>query len=130
MLTLDQAQKMAAKALEKAKDLGIEITVCVVDDDGTLLTSQRMENAFPISPEFAMAKAYTSAVLKMPSGDVGKYATPGQPYYGITSAFGGKLMVIAGGLPIVENGITIGAIGVGGSPDPGQDLICAQAALK
>ena len=130
MLTLDQAQKMATKALEKAKNLGIEITVCVVDDDGTLLTSQRMENAFPISPEFAMAKAYTSAVLKMPSGDVGKYATPGQPYYGITSAFGGKLMVIAGGLPIVENGITIGAIGVGGSPDPGQDLICAQAALK
>jgi uncharacterized protein GlcG (DUF336 family) len=129
MLTLSQAQKMTEKAVAKAEELGIAITVTIVDAHGVLLSAQRMEKALPISPEFAFAKAYTSAVLRMPTADIGAYATPGKPYYGVTSAFAGKLMVIAGGIPIIENNTVIGAIGVGGSADVAQDVACAQAAI-
>jgi len=129
MITLDKALKMIDMAVSHASGLKELVTVAVVDKYGVMIASQKMDGALVISPKFAMAKAYTSAVLCLATADIAKYATPGMPYYGTTSAFEGELMVIPGGIPIVENGEVVGAIGVGGSHDVNKDVACAQAGL-
>ena len=130
MIILEKAQKAAEAALKHADGLGIAICVVVVDEHGTPIVLNRMENSFVISQDFAYAKAYTSATLGMPSGDIAGYAAEGKPYYGITDAFGGKLMVIAGGMPVKKGGKVVGAVGVGGSADVSQDAECAKAAVE
>ena len=130
MITLDKALKSIDMAVKHATEMKEKVTVAVVDKYGVMIASQKMDGALVISPKFAMAKAYTSAVLCLATADIAKYATPGMPYYGTTSAFEGELMVIPGGIPIVVDGEVVGAIGVGGSHDVGKDVECAQAGLK
>ena len=130
MITLESAQKAIEKAIAKAQDLGITVTVTVVDDHGTLISASKMDGALNISPKYSYAKAYTSANLGLPSGDIAGYAIEGKPYFGTTSAFAGELMVIAGGFPVKKSGKIVGGIGVGGSADVTQDVECAKAALS
>lgn len=130
MITLEKALKMIDSSIKQAEGMKEKVTVTVVDKYGVLVASQKMDGALVISPKFAMAKAYTSAVLCLATADIAKYATPGMPYYGTTSAFEGELMVIPGGIPIVENDEVVGAIGVGGSHDVSKDVACAKAGLE
>lgn len=116
-------------AENKAKELGIDVSIAVVDEYGCLIGFSRMEKAIKISPKFAIAKAYTSGTIGLSTGDMEAYAAEGKPYYGITSIFGGELTTIAGGLPVMLNNKLAGGIGVGGSTDVNQDVECAKSAL-
>ncbi|HEX8923418.1 MAG TPA: heme-binding protein [Patescibacteria group bacterium] len=129
MITLDKALQAINKAITKAVELNEKVTVTVVDKYGVMVASQKMDEALVVSPKFAMAKAYTAAVIKLATEDIAKYSSPGQPFYGTTSAFEGEMMVIAGGFPITEKGEVVGAIGVGGSHDPTKDAACAKEGL-
>ena len=130
MLTLEKALQAAHSAIEEAKKLGTTISVSIVDGSGIEVVLLKMDSALPVSPEFAHAKAYTSATLRLPTAGIAEYAVAGKPYYGTTSSFSGKFMVIAGGLPIQEGDQVIGGIGVGGSHDVTQDVACAEAGLR
>lgn len=131
MLTLEKANKIIEKVLEKASQLKVTVSVAVVDQNGSLVNFRKMDGAFAVSHKFAIAKAFTSGTLGMATGDMEPYALPGKPYYGIESLSGGEFTTIAGGLPIKdEKGIVIGGIGVGGSYDVNQDVECAQHGLK
>lgn len=114
----------------KAKELGIAVSIAVVDEYGDLVAFSRMEGAIKISPKFAIAKAYTAGTIGMATADMAAYAVPGKPYYGIDALFGGELTTIAGGLPVKDDDKLIGGIGVGGSSDVNQDAECAKAALE
>lgn len=122
--------KEAIEAAEaKAKELGIAVSVAIVDEYGDLVAFSRMEGAIKISPKFALAKAYTSGTIGLATADMAPYATPGKPYYGMDALFGGELTTIAGGLPIKAGDKLVGGIGVGGSADVSQDVECAKAGL-
>lgn len=129
MITLEKAKQAIQASEDKAKELGITVSTAVVDDYGTLVAFSKMDGALHISPRFSYAKAFTSASLGLPSGDVANFAQEGKPYFSINTSFSGELMVIAGGLPVKEGDKVTGAVGVGGSPDVNQDLECAKAAL-
>jgi len=129
MIRLNRAVEAMKAAEDKAKELGITISIAVVDDYGVLLAFSRMDGALHVSPRFSQAKARTSAALGLPTSDVAHYAGEDKPYYGVNMAFGGEFMVIAGGLPIKEGEKVAGAVGVGGSLDVNQDVECAKAAV-
>lgn len=130
MITLDKAVEALRASEKKAKELGITVSTAITDDYGVLIAFSRMDGALHVSPRFCQAKAYTSACLGLPSGDVAAYAVEGKPYFSINTSFGGELMVIPGGLPVKVHEKVIGAVGVGGSLDVNQDVECAQAAVK
>ena len=122
------ASKALAATVAHAKQLGIAINVAITDSSGTLAGFLRMPGAFLHSIDIAIDKAYTSASFGFPTsqwmkileGDAAlKAGLPLRP----------RLVIFGGGLPIVENGVRIGGIGVsGGSAE--QDEECARAGLK
>lgn len=129
MITLTQAQELATKVIRKAVELQQNVSVAIVDKHGDLVYLAKMDDSLIISPQFAQAKARTSALLGLATSQISAYAQPGKPYFGITDAFGGELMIIAGGVPISKEKTVIGGIGVGGSYDVTIDEQIAQSAL-
>lgn len=129
LISLDKAKAALQASEEKAREQGITVSTAIVDNYGVLIAFSRMDGALNISPRFSQAKAHTSAALGLPSADVGTYAGEGKPYMGVHTFFTGEFMVIAGGLPVIQNGKVVGAVGVGGSMDVNQDVTCAQAAV-
>jgi len=130
LITLEKALKAIEAAEKKADEFSIKITTVVVDASGVLVAAHRMDGAFVVSPDFAMAKAYTSGTLGIPTAGSAEYSTPGKPYYGVNSLAGGKFTTMAGGVPILDGKTVIGGIGVGGSYDTAQDNLCAEAGAK
>lgn len=129
MITLEQAKRAMEAAEKKAQELNIKVSIAIVDDHGTPIMLHRMDGAISISSKFALEKAYTSANLCMETKDIAKFTGEGQPFYGLESAFNGELMTLAGGVPIMGHDGVMGAVGVGGSQNPNQDLECANAAV-
>ena len=116
-------------AVTEAAAIGVKINVAVVDSSGTLMAFLRMPNAPLHSIELAIDKAYTAASFGLPTHlwhDALQAHSPavqdGIPRRARFVAFGG-------GLPILEQGVMIGAIGVSGASEE-QDQQCAQAGLR
>ncbi|OGG05091.1 hypothetical protein A2Z33_06605 [Candidatus Gottesmanbacteria bacterium RBG_16_52_11] len=130
MINQKQAMKAIEAAQAKANELGIAVTVAVVDEYGMLLALSRMDGALKVSPRFATTKAYTSGTLGMPTGAMEPFTIPGKPYYDLNSLHGGEFTTIAGGIPVTHDGKLIGGVGVGGSMDVSQDEQCAKAGAE
>jgi len=62
-LNLTDANKVVTRAQAKAADLGIRVTVAVVDEGGLLIALARMDGAPPLGPQIAEAKAVGAAML-------------------------------------------------------------------
>ncbi len=129
MISLSQAKKAAAAAQAKAEEYGIAVTTVITDEHGSIILVEKMDGAFQISPQFAHAKAFTSANLGFPTSGLADFAAEKKPYFGINTLFGGELTTISGGIPVMKDDKRIGGIGVGGSMDVSQDEECAKAAL-
>lgn len=129
-MNYSKVKKAIDVAEAKAKELGIAVSIAIVDEYGDLVAFSRMEGAIKISPKFALAKAYTAGTIGMATADMAPYAVEGKPYYGMDALFGGELTTIAGGLPVKDGNKLVGGIGVGGSADVNQDAECAKAALS
>ena len=54
---------------------------------------------------------------------------PGGADWGLALALSGRIVVVAGGLPLVVDGRVIGAVGVSGAA-PSVDRLCAEDAIK
>ena len=125
-LTWDRAQEMIARAIERADELDLQISVAVVDQHGQLKAFARMDGAHLITCESARRKAYTSAVFPMSSAEMAKYSE--NPGYRAIADIPGVLL-LGGGVPIFSpSGEHIGGIGVGGGYAEA-DEACATYAL-
>lgn len=135
-ITLEEAKRMAEKAMQKASEIGIKISVAVYDAYGHLVLLERMDGAAWITPDLAMGKGFTAVAFRLlgekhsDSGAVGRNFSEAQSLlFSLSMKYDGNVIGRQGGLPIIRNGAVIGGIGVsGGSPD--QDEACARAALS
>ena len=117
-VTLDMAKKVMAAAEAEAKKNNWPVVIAIVDTHGLLVMLQRIDNTQTASVTVAIEKARTAATWKRPSKALedavagGRVAVLGLP--GATP--------IEGGLPLMQDGKIIGAIGVSGmtSPQDGQ----------
>lgn len=127
-LSLEDARILIAGARAKAEDIGVAMCIAVTDESGQLIAFERMDGGKITSTIIAQDKAYTAAGAKRTTQSYGEASQPGKPAYGIHSAIGGRLLVVAGGIPVLMDGEVVGAIGVS-SGSPAQDTECAQAGI-
>ncbi|WMT91943.1 MULTISPECIES: heme-binding protein [unclassified Pelagibacterium] len=128
-IDIDDARILIAGAVEKANEIGVPMCIAVCDGAGNLVAFERMTGGKVTSITIAIDKAYTAAAAKKATHDYAAASQPGKPAFGINSAINGRLMVVAGGLPIVVRDEVVGSIGISsGTPD--EDRLCAQAGLN
>ena len=60
-LSLEQARACIGRGLAKARELGFEVAIAVVDEGGHLVACDRMDGALWVTPEIARAKANAAA---------------------------------------------------------------------
>jgi uncharacterized protein GlcG (DUF336 family) len=113
-ITLEQAQTIVDSAHEAAVGNGTLMNIAVVDAGGNLKAFVRMDGAWLGSIDISIKKARTARFFDMESGAIGQLSQPGGPLYNIEVSNGG-LISFPGGIPLVVDGKTVGAIGVSGS---------------
>ena len=127
-LDTDEAYALIAGARAKAAEIGVPMCIAVTDESGNLIAFERMSGGKIPSIALAIDKAFTAAGIRKSTHELGEANQPGMPAHGISSTLGGRLVVIAGGLPVHCNGDVVGAIGVS-SGSPAQDHDVAQAGI-
>lgn len=128
-MSLEVLHRMAARAGEKSKELGVPVVFSAVDAGGNLMLLQRMEGAFVGSIEVSAGKAYTAFAFQMPTHELGAASRPDGPLYGIESSNPGKIVLFGGGFPYVVDGKVAGGIGVSGGTVE-QDMEIARYAMS
>jgi uncharacterized protein GlcG (DUF336 family) len=125
-IQLTDARRIIAAASKKAEELGQPMNIAVVDAGGNLLAFERMENAWLGSIDIAQKKAFTSRAFDISTKDLGTHSQSGNQFFGIHASNDGKIMIFAGGLPLKQNGVVVGAVGVSGGSGE-QDHAVAEA---
>jgi uncharacterized protein GlcG (DUF336 family) len=129
-LTLEEAQTVVAAAHEHAHQLGLRITVAVVDEGGLLQALGRMDGAPPLSAQIAEAKAVGAAVWHR-DGDSLFAVNRDRPAFFAQVDRLVRLPLIpgAGSLLVRKGDAVLGAVGVSGAT-PEQDRECASAGIS
>ena len=127
-LTLEGAKLMMKAAEEKAHQIGVDMDIAIVDEGANLLCFHRMDHAKITSIDVAVSKAFTAAGARRPTEEYAAMAGPTGKAFGIHVSNQGRFMIFGGGLPVVVEGQTIGAIGCS-SGSVEQDVEVAQAGV-
>src|SRR5216684_1270926 len=128
-LNLEHARSIIRRAEEKAKSLGCPLNIAVVDAGGNLIAHARMDGARIGAIDIAINKAWSARAFDMETAELGRLSQPGGPFFGIHASNGGRVMLLAGGVPLRHAGQIIGALGVSGGSDE-QDSACALAGAE
>jgi glc operon protein GlcG len=125
MLTLHVAQQLAARSQLEAVAISCPMSIAIVDAGANLILHQRMDGALLGSAAACYKKARSAALYKRPTKvfeDVlagGRMAILSLP----------DVMPIEGGIPLLREGVLVGAIGVSGGTAQ-QDGVVATAVAE
>jgi uncharacterized protein GlcG (DUF336 family) len=125
-LSLDMALAMAQGSLAKCRELHYKCAITVLDATGRTIIALQDDGANLHRFDVARKKAYTALVYRKPSKEVvegwsKKTAEPVPLLEGTID--------MGGGIPIIVDQDTIGAIAVSGAPGWEMDEACAKAGL-
>ncbi len=128
-ITLADARKCVAAAQAYASKHQWFMVMTVLDSGGHVVLTERMDNAQFGSVGPAMKKARTAAAFRRPSKVFEDIVAQGGAGLRIMRLDGA--MPIDGGLPLIRQGVLIGAIGVSGgtSAQDGEAAAACTAAL-
>ncbi|MFQ6028854.1 MAG: heme-binding protein, partial [Dehalococcoidia bacterium] len=127
-MTLADAEKALAAAKAKAMEMGVKLSISVVDARGDLKCMVRMDGAPWRTPYVSRGKARASACWGLPSDDLTDRAM--QPVFrAVMEVERGEFIPGQGALPIVRNGELIGAIGGSGGTSQ-EDEDAARAGVE
>lgn len=128
-LDIDDAYALIAGARAKAEEIGVPMCIAVTDESGNLIAFERMDGGKITSINLAIDKSFTATGIRKSTHALGEVNQPGQPAHGISSTLGGRMVVVAGGLPVLSGREVVGGIGVS-SGSPAQDLAVAEAGVQ
>jgi glc operon protein GlcG len=122
-ISLERARAAIDAVVAESKKRGWKMNIAVVDSGGNLVAFQRMDGAMLASIQIAEHKARAAATFRRPT----KVFEDGinLMHLNYLLAFDG-IIASRGGIPLIENGVIIGAIGCSGGADS-QDEIVSEA---
>jgi uncharacterized protein GlcG (DUF336 family) len=122
-ISLDRAEAVIHTAVAEAKKRNWKMNVAVVDSGGNLVAFQRMDGAMLASIQIAEHKARAAATFRRPT----KIFEDGinLMHLNYLLAFDG-VIASRGGIPLIDHGVIIGAIGCSGGTDS-QDEVVSEA---
>jgi glc operon protein GlcG len=122
-ITLDEAQAVIQAAVAEARNRNWKMNVAVADSGGNLVAFQRMDGAMLASIKIAEHKARAGVTFRRPT----KVFEDGinVMHLNYLLAFDG-VIASRGGIPLIEEGKIIGAIGCSGGTDS-QDEVVSKA---
>jgi uncharacterized protein GlcG (DUF336 family) len=128
-VTLEQARGCIERGIKKAQELGFLVAIAVVDDAGHLVACDRMNGALWVTPEIARAKANAAAGFHASTLDLEERFTKRMLFADNVATLGDYQFVFGrGGVPIVDGGRIVGAVGVSGAVPADNDHTIADAA--
>ena len=124
MLTLEDCRKISAAAQAEAVRNKWIVCIAILDDGGHLLHLERMDGATPANAEIAVQKARTAALTRRTSKAWEDRITAGR-----VSMLKMPVLPVQGGVPILVEGVCVGAVGVSGVQSHEDEQI-AEAGIK
>jgi len=122
-ISLERAQAVVQAAVAEAKKRNWKMYVAVADSGGNLVAFQRMDGAMLASIQIAEHKARAAVTFRRPT----KVFEDGIQlmHLNYLLAFDG-VIASRGGIPLIDKGVIIGAIGCSGGTDS-QDEVVSKA---
>ncbi|MQF86987.1 MAG: heme-binding protein [SAR202 cluster bacterium] len=124
-ISLEDANIVISAAIKKAKELGFNMAIAVVDLQTSLVASARMDGTNPFTPDVVRGKAVATAVTKGTPSGVAASRFPASLLENVRDLYGGRITWVQGAVPLFKNGQLIGAVAAGGGP-PDKDEEVAQ----
>ncbi len=124
MLTLDDALRITLAARRAATENNWNVVIAVVDDGGHLISLQRMDGTQKGSVRVAEQKARTAIMFKRPTKAFEDMVLQGRPVMMTLP----DAICLEGGLPLIRDGVYVGAIGVSGLKSSEDGVVAAAGA--
>ena len=124
MLTLEDARRITVAARRAATENNWNVVIAVVDDGGHLISLERMDGTQKGSVRVAEQKARTAILFKRPTKAFEDAVLQGRPVM-MTMP---DVICLEGGLPLIRDGVYVGAIGVSGVKSSEDGIVAAQGA--
>ena len=127
-LTLAEAEAILAGAKAKVLELGVNMSISVVDPRGDLITMMRSDGASWRTPAISRAKAVAASCFGRASGELTENALA-PVFRGLMAMEGGHMIPGQGALPVFRDGELVGAVGgSGGTAQEDED--CSRAGIE
>jgi uncharacterized protein GlcG (DUF336 family) len=124
-ISLQRAQAAAQAAMAEAAKRGWQLNIAVVDSGANLVTFLRMDGAQLASIAISEHKARTAVKYRRPTKAFEDAVQKSDFKYVLTLD---DIVASRGGIPLVEDGKIIGAIGCSGGTGSQDEVACAAAA--
>ena len=130
-LTLVRVEQCLQQGKSEAERLGVQAAIVVVDAAGHLMGALRFEEALWVTPEIARAKANAAVAFRASTAALEErwrerllFATS------VVNLSPGQFVIGTGAIPIVIDGMVVGAVGVSGGIPADLDHAIAEAAVS
>jgi len=124
-ISLERAQAVINIAVADAKKRDWKMNVAVVDSGGNLVAFQRMDGAMLASIQIAEHKARAAATFRRETEVFENVIQVNNLNYLMTLD---GIVASRGGIPLIEYGKLIGAIGCSGGTDSQDEVVCRAGA--
>ena len=130
VMNLKNARTIVDVGIVKARELGVKVAIAILDAGGHLILIERMDDAGFLSPEIAYGKAFASVAFKRRSAEIQTLSETKPTFFsGVTTMTQGRFLPGMGALPILQEDLCLGAIGVSGAK-AAQDQEIAEACIQ
>jgi uncharacterized protein GlcG (DUF336 family) len=129
-LSAEECRRLIDAAHARAAQIGVRVTVAIVDEGGLLLALARMDGAPPLSSQIAEGKAVGAALWHRDGASLAQVAQERPAFFeAVTRMIRVPIVPGVGSTLVRRKDTVLGAVGVSGAKSE-QDLDCAEAGLR